>query len=103
MPKQLCSPKDFREKIVGNGIDYKTIIKKNPYILNNEYRGIPQGSPISDIIANMYMLDFDQAVKNLSDKRDWYYRRYSDDILLIVPANECYDEIINYYRLKPVV
>jgi hypothetical protein len=50
-----------------------------------EKRGIPQGSPISDIIANMYMLDFDIKMKELADQIRGYYRRYSDDILLVIP------------------
>lgn len=76
--KQLCSPKEFREKIVR-----ANIIKKNP-----DSCGIPQGSPISDILANMYLLNFDKALKSFSEKNAIYYRRYSDDILVIIPRNE---------------
>lgn len=51
---QLCSGADFREKIAGKGI-LRSIVEVNrrPY-------GIPQGAPLSDLLANMYLLDFDK-------------------------------------------
>ena len=45
--------------------------------------GIPQGSPMSALLANIYMLPFDMAMKNMCDKYQAVYRRYSDDILII--------------------
>lgn len=76
IPMQLCTGKEFKEKIVGAGI-----IKKNfkPY-------GIPQGSPISDLIANFYLFDFDKKMKTITDNFGGRYFRYSDDILIIVPS-----------------
>ena len=110
-PKQLCSMQEFRNKIAGYDPAHTSLIKGNPYsdpkadmklwdkCQEIEYRGIPQGSPISDVIANMYMLDFDIKLKALSDKIGAYYRRYSDDILLIIPANTSnYKEIIEYIK-----
>ncbi|WP_343604812.1 reverse transcriptase domain-containing protein [Fluviicola sp.] len=48
-------------------------------------RGIPQGTPISATLANIYMLDFDERVYNetKSDSRNAYYQRYSDDMIII--------------------
>lgn len=80
IPKQLCSPKDFHIKICGKGADYESLVRKNP----NDY-GIPQGSPISDILANLYLIDFDQEVNEFVSSRGGIYRRYSDDILVIIP------------------
>jgi len=97
-PKQLCSVEEFREKIAGGKGKYQKIIKNNPHVDKGELRGIPQGSPISDIIANMYLLDFDQNLKLLADKKDWYYRRYSDDILLVVPSDTELEEVVNCVR-----
>lgn len=46
--------------------------------------GIPQGLPISALIANIYMLSFDEAVVNqLTEKHNVFYRRYSDDIVVL--------------------
>jgi hypothetical protein len=82
MPKQLCTGREFREKIAGGGKE-KTIIEKNfvPY-------GIPQGAPISDLLANLYLLDFDQDVSGWARSLGGAYYRYSDDILILVPGNE---------------
>jgi RNA-directed DNA polymerase len=75
---KLCSAADYRKIIAAKS---KKLIHKNksPF-------GIPQGSPISDVIANVYMEDFDRAILDkLDDLEFGYYRRYSDDILLICP------------------
>ncbi|MEQ9567367.1 MAG: hypothetical protein RLN85_16390, partial [Pseudomonadales bacterium] len=47
MPMQLCTPAEFREKVA-------ELIEQN----TNKH-GIPQGAPISDLLANLYLLDFD--------------------------------------------
>lgn len=82
---QLCKPEVFREKIAGKN---NNLIKPNP---NKDY-GIPQGSPLSDIIANIYMMEFDTILSELANKLGAYYRRYSDDILWI--CNNGDEEII---------
>lgn len=53
----------------------------------NEYDyGIPQGAPISDLIANFYLLEFDSVMASYAHERGGRYMRYSDDILLILPG-----------------
>lgn len=76
--KMLCSKKEYRQLIVANGL-----VKKNDYGKKSVPQGIPQGSPISDILANLYMIDFDLEMKKLEVQYNAYYRRYSDDILWI--------------------
>ncbi len=82
MPKQLCSNSDFRAKICGGDPSHgQSLIQKN--LLPH---GIPQGAPISDLIANFYLLEFDRMMAEYARARGGRYMRYSDDILLIVPG-----------------
>lgn len=46
-------------------------------------RGIPQGTPISAAFSNLYMIEFDAAASLFCDRIGAFYRRYSDDILVI--------------------
>lgn len=82
MPKQICTGKIFREKIAG-GDGNKSLIQKNfkPY-------GIPQGSPVSDLLANLYLLDFDRVVAGWVKEIGGDYYRYSDDIMFVVPGDK---------------
>ena len=64
----------------------------------NENVGIPQGLLISAILANVYMSEFDVAVKHVINKINGIYRRYSDDIIVVCPEAElenCKSFIIN--------
>ncbi len=45
-------------------------------------KGVPQGLAISNILASIYMINFDQTIKALSP----YYVRYVDDILVLCPT-----------------
>jgi len=77
IPLQLCNPSEFREKIVAPGL-----VKSNP-----DSYGIPQGTPISDLLANAFLLNFDIAMKSFAECRGGTYHRYSDDILIIIPGD----------------
>lgn len=79
-PKQLCTGAQFREAIAG-GDGRKSLIRKN-----HKPFGIPQGAPISDLLANIYMLDFDKLIFDSVSKAGGAYYRYSDDILIILPG-----------------
>lgn len=48
-------------------------------------RGIPQGLPISAMLANIYMRPFDMVVGSAVTDLGGIYRRYSDDIAIVVP------------------
>ncbi|MES2650021.1 MAG: reverse transcriptase domain-containing protein [Bacteroidota bacterium] len=79
--------------------------KKNEFIKNNlnlivsknNMVGIPQGSPISATLANVYMLDFDQIIFDKLKSKSGFYQRYSDD-LVVVCEQQYEDEIINTIR-----
>jgi hypothetical protein len=70
-------------------IDSEIVIHKNQKHKNGKLIGIPQGLPISALLANMYMLPFDESIINeLTLKKDIFYRRYSDDIIVICKEDE---------------
>lgn len=81
---KLCNNTDFRKLVV-------------PSLEKNSEKGIPQGSPISDVIANIYMLDFDLNIKEFANQHNGYYRRYSDDILFVCPS-EYQEKITDFIR-----
>lgn len=70
----LTSPKVFNSKVSKAGL-----IRQN----KSGY-GIPQGSPVSGLLANVYMRDFDKHMKEYVDTRGGYYARYSDDIVVLI-------------------
>lgn len=82
MPRQLCTGHEFRQKIAG-GDGSKNLIE-----VNLRTYGIPQGSPISDLLANAYLLKFDRVLQERMEALGGVYYRYSDDILLICPGGE---------------
>jgi len=71
-------------------IDSDIIIHKNQkQNKDKKLMGIPQGLPISALLANIYMLAFDESViKELTLKHDVFYRRYSDDIVMLCNENQ---------------
>ncbi|MCR6658248.1 MAG: reverse transcriptase/maturase family protein [Asticcacaulis sp.] len=50
--------------------------------------GIPQGTPISAVFSNLYMMDFDKSVGDACALLGALYRRYSDDILVVCRAKD---------------
>lgn len=50
--------------------------------------GIPQGSAMSALLSNIYMIPFDSAMKSLAENVGGMYRRYCDDIMFICPHDE---------------
>ena len=83
LPKPLCTIADFRRLIRGGDGLLPSIIERN----TNPW-GIPQGTPLSPVAANIAMLAFDEAVAIEVAGVGGIYRRYSDDILVICPADQ---------------
>lgn len=86
---RICSPKEFRELIK----KHKQLVQKNKNI--DKRQGIPQGTNISGLLANVYMLDFDCELEDFLQCYNGYYRRYSDDILIVVNSLYELKEVIN--------
>lgn len=79
----ICTPEQFREIVREQGL-----IHPAP----NEPRrkvGVPQGSPISALLSNIYMIDVDRRMAALARDRGGIYLRYSDDILLLCKPEHC--------------
>lgn len=51
---------------------------------NSRRTDVPQGTPISAVFANASMLNFDRAIHAWANSNGASYRRYSDDIMLLV-------------------
>jgi retron-type reverse transcriptase len=64
--------------------------KKSQYNLYKTDIGVPQGLSISNILAQIYLVEFDAII----NKRKYFYQRYVDDIL-ILNSSELTD-----YRIK---
>lgn len=106
--EKICEPVEFR-----NRVRKKKLIKQNPFkiTVSKSLRyghkcGIPQGSPISACLSNIYMIHFDSNVSEMSINLNGLYKRYSDDIIFVVNikdaknAKNFIQEEINRYHLE---
>ncbi len=83
----FASYKDFREQLRQK----KFQLHKYPFIHKETKKpiGIPQGLPISTVLANMYLSEFDERmISTLVIDRGAFYRRYSDDIVVISEGSD---------------
>lgn len=76
--KRICEPYEFRGRIRNGGL----------IETNKDRKGIPQGSPISAMLSNVYMMGFDERVHAYVRSCGGSYYRYCDDVLLIVPLEK---------------
>lgn len=80
-------------KVLSQAISKETVPLNSKRIDYPKYYnkcGIPQGLSISNILASIYLIDFDKRLL----KRNYFYRRYVDDILIINDSN------ISKYRIN---
>ena len=102
------SPKTIRNKIkLGELRVFKNQYHNKEKKGNRKIRGIPQGLPISSMLANLYLLEFDKKVyQKIMIEKGGFYRRYSDDLVVVcdeVDRKEVEDFLINEiqrYKLK---
>lgn len=84
---RLCTPEEFRDKVRSS----------NLIRTNKEGKGIPQGSSISALLSNIYMLNFDQQINEYVKEIGGRYFRYCDDMLFVFPlaAKATCEAVIN--------
>jgi RNA-directed DNA polymerase len=70
---RACTAEEFRDTVRNGGLIQQ----------NGNDCGIPQGSPISALLSNIYMLDFDSKMKVAMGEQGGHYFRYCDDMLFI--------------------
>lgn len=78
--------------------------KKQSILVNTANHQIPQGSPISAVLSNIYMMGFDSEVNKLVHLNySGLYRRYSDDFIIVIPNvdKNVFDSFVN--RLNGLV
>lgn len=63
-------------------------LKKDMVTPNKKSFGIPQGSAISAVLSNIYMLEFDARINSYVTTKDGMYMRYSDDFIVILPKDK---------------
>lgn len=81
-PAQLLTSEQMRAK---KQQYLKSNINKDPYSEEVGSVGVPQGSPMSAVYANVYMIDFDKNMKDYVSRIGGIFRRYSDDLICVVP------------------
>ena len=97
--------KTFREKF--NLLRSKNLIVTNKPKKNKDgslsFKGIPQGTAMSSLLSNVYLVDFDEYLHNLGKEIGFKYHRYCDDLINNYPpekANDLKDLIINEIQDK---
>lgn len=74
---RICSQKDFIDEVRGRSTG---LVRTH-----GDRFGIPQGTPISGLYANIYLRTFDRQMMALVGECGGSYRRYSDDIAVVLP------------------
>lgn len=91
------------------GLKYKELNKQNRVLELKDFRqykreclrknknnyGIPQGSAISAVLSNIYMIDFDKKINDFVTSKKGIYMRYSDDFVIVIP--KC--EIVEFQKM----
>ena len=72
-----------KNRVLSKG-DFKRYVKEYS-IKNKEICGIPQGSAISAVLANIYMIKIDEEINELITQYNGLYMRYSDDFIIVLP------------------
>ena len=55
---------------------------------------------MSAVCSNIYLIDFDQELKEWAESHNALYRRYCDDLILVIPENGVTLERVKLLKLK---
>lgn len=111
--KRVLSVDGYHEfkKIINydrNGDSHKFITLNQHKDEQGNVCGIPQGSPISASLANIYMLEIDKYIYEYVKSYNGLYMRYCDDFIVIIPdkdmkyvSKNIFNTIIEYLNLQP--
>ncbi len=101
--KKVVAPYyDKRSKCYFKNIkNYRQFRKNHPdkFVHNEKECGIPQGTALSGVLANVYMVDIDEKIQQLVQSHNGLYRRYSDDTIIVIPTSgndDVDNNFINY-------
>jgi RNA-directed DNA polymerase len=83
--RRVASVSEFRKLRRKQKIDNVLLVTREKH--KNKISGIPQGSSMSGLLSNIFMVDFDEAIYELVTKYGGRYYRYSDDIAIILPID----------------
>ncbi|MFA6099989.1 MAG: antiviral reverse transcriptase Drt2 [Patescibacteria group bacterium] len=78
---RICSSREL------HAFRHTRIEGRKSIVQNQNSYGIPQGSAMSGLLSNIFMMDFDEAVYAEVERYGGRYWRYSDDIAIVLPAN----------------
>ena len=102
--------KDISNEVIPNhdGISYvsslselDSLLKNGKLKISRKYKvGIPQGTALSAVLANIYMIEFDEWIRNYLKQFDGFYRRYSDDFIVIIPRQQIETEKVEEIKEK---
>ena len=84
MPDTITSRRELNKKHII--LPIQTLRKMGIIESNKKSYGIPQGSAISAVLSNIYMLQFDQNVNEFIKQYNGKYLRYSDDTIFVLPV-----------------
>lgn len=84
------------EAYFSNLKSFGNFIKANKVLLNkNSQFGIPQGTSLSAVLANVYMIEFDDFISNKVKSMGGIYKRYSDDFIIVIPELKISDGVFD--------
>lgn len=81
---------------------FKKHKKENLFSNKNDY-GIPQGTAISALLSNVYMIEFDSALADLVKRCGGFYNRYSDDFIIVFPNKDGIEFQVIYKSISAII